>query len=277
VKKVAEDKAEIIICRDNFHGRTVTIVSCSTEHQYRDGFGPFTPGFKVVDFGDAAQLEKAITPNTVAFLVEPIQGEAGILMPSDGYLTHARELCTKNNVLLIVDEIQTGLGRTGKMFAYEHEKNAKPDMIVIGKALGGGVYPVSAVVSSKAVLGVFNPGDHGSTFGGNPLGAAVARTALDVIVNEKLVENSRELGTYLLNELKKIPSPHVQEIRGRGLFIGVEIKKSSGRARPFCEKLMNEGMLAKESHDQVIRLAPPLIIKKDEIDWIVSKMNKVLS
>ncbi|HCM40882.1 MAG: ornithine--oxo-acid transaminase [Bdellovibrionales bacterium GWC1_52_8] len=277
VKKVAEDKAEIIICRDNFHGRTVTIVSCSTEHQYRDGFGPFTPGFKVVDFGDAAQLEKAITPNTVAFLVEPIQGEAGILMPSDGYLTHARELCTKNNVLLIVDEIQTGLGRTGKMFAYEHEKNAKPDMIVIGKALGGGVYPVSAVVSSKAVLGVFNPGDHGSTFGGNPLGAAVARTALDVIVNEKLVENSRELGTYLLNELKKIPSPHVQEIRGRGLFIGVEIKKSSGRARPFCEKLMNEGMLAKETHDQVIRLAPPLIIKKDEIDWIVSKMNKVLS
>jgi len=276
VKKVAEDKAEIIICRNNFHGRTVTIVSCSTEPQYRDGFGPFTPGFKVVDFGDAAQLEKAITPNTVAFLVEPIQGEAGILMPPAGYLTRARQLCSKNNVLLIVDEIQTGLGRTGKMFAYEHEADAKPDMIVIGKALGGGVYPVSAVVSSKAILGVYNPGDHGSTFGGNPLGAAVARTALDVIVNEKLVENSYELGTYLLNELKKIPSPHVQEVRGRGLFIGVEIKHSSGRARPFCEKLMQEGMLAKETHDQVIRLAPPLIIKKDEVNWIIEKMRKVL-
>ena len=276
VKKVAEDKAEIIICRNNFHGRTVTIVSCSTEPQYRDGFGPFTPGFKVVDFGDAAQLEKAIPPNTVAFLVEPIQGEAGILMPPAGYLTRARQLCSKNNVLLIVDEIQTGLGRTGKMFAYEHEADAKPDMIVIGKALGGGVYPVSAVVSSKAILGVYNPGDHGSTFGGNPLGAAVARTALDVIVNEKLVENSYELGTYLLNELKKIPSPHVQEVRGRGLFIGVEIKHSSGRARPFCEKLMQEGMLAKETHDQVIRLAPPLIIKKDEVNWIIEKMRKVL-
>ncbi|OFZ85830.1 MAG: ornithine--oxo-acid transaminase [Bdellovibrionales bacterium RIFOXYD1_FULL_55_31] len=277
VKGVPNDKAEIIVCANNFHGRTVTIVTCSTEHQYRDGFGPFTPGFKVVEFGDASELEKAITPNTVAFLVEPIQGEAGILMPPEGYLTKAREICTKNRVLFIADEIQTGLGRTGKLFAYEHEKNAKPDMLIIGKALGGGVYPVSAVVSSKEVLGVFKPGDHGSTFGGNPLGSAVARTALEVIVDEKLVENSRELGNYLLNQLRGIPSKHVQEVRGRGLFIGVEIKQSSGKARPFCERLMAEGLLAKETHDQVIRLAPPLTIKREDIDWIVERMKKILA
>lgn len=276
-KGVPEDKAEIIICRNNFHGRTVTIVSCSTEPQYRDGFGPFTPGFKVIDYGNFEQLKAAITPNTVAFLYEPIQGEAGILFPPEGFLNQAAELCRKNKVLLLDDEIQTGLGRTGKLFAYQHESNAKPDMLIVGKALGGGVYPVSAVISSKEILGVFNPGDHGSTFGGNPMGSAIANMALDVIVNEKLVENSQEMGTYLLTELRKIPTKHVKEIRGRGLFIGVEIKKESGKARPFCEKLMALGMLAKETHDQVIRLAPPLIIQRKDIDWIIENMRKVLT
>lgn len=277
VKKVQDNKAEIIVCRNNFHGRTVTIVSCSTEEQYRDGFGPYTPGFKIVEYGDAQELEKAFTPNTVAVLLEPIQGEAGILIPPTDYLSKVRELCTKNRALFLCDEIQTGLGRTGKLFAYQHEANAKPDMLIIGKALGGGVYPVSAVVSSKEILGVFNPGDHGSTFGGNPMGSAVARAALDVIVNEKLVDRSRELGEYMIKQLKGISSPHVQEIRGKGLFIGVEIKKSSGKARPFCEKLMNRGILAKETHDQVIRLAPPLIIEKKDIDWIVENVRAILS
>ncbi|OFZ20812.1 MAG: ornithine--oxo-acid transaminase [Bdellovibrionales bacterium GWB1_55_8] len=277
VKKVPDGQAEIIVCRDNFHGRTTTIVGFSTEAQYRDGFGPFTPGFKIVDFGDATQLEKVITPNTVAFIVEPMQGEAGILMPPPGYLTKVRELCTKNRVLFIADEIQTGLGRTGKMFAYQHDANAKPDMLIIGKALGGGVYPVSAVVSSREVLGVFKPGDHGSTFGGNPLGSAVARTALDVLVDEKLAENSREQGGYLLEQLQAISSEHVKEVRGKGLFIGIEIRKTSGKARPFCEKLMKLGVLAKETHDQVIRLAPPLIIKRAEIDWMIANIRKVLT
>ena len=276
VKGVAENQAEIIVCRNNFHGRTVTIVGFSTENQYKDGFGPFTPGFKVVDFGDASQVEKAITKNTVAFIVEPIQGEAGILIPPAGYLSQVRKICSKNKVLMVCDEIQTGLGRTGKLFAFEHEVGAKPDMIIIGKALGGGVYPVSAVVSSKEVLGVFNPGDHGSTFGGNPLASAVAQRSLQVIVEEKLADRSFELGEYFQRQLREIKTTHVKEIRGKGLFIGVEIKESSGKARPFCEKLMNLGVLAKETHDQVIRLAPPLVIKKEEIDWIVEQMRKVL-
>ncbi len=276
VKGVAANQAEIIVCRDNFHGRTISIVSASTEEQYRDGFGPFTPGFKVIDFGNAQQLEAAITPNTVAFLVEPIQGEAGILVPPESYLTEVRKICSKNRVLFILDEIQTGLGRTGKLFAYQHEKNAKPDALILGKALGGGVYPVSAMVASREVLGVFKPGDHGSTFGGNPLGSAVARKALDVILKEKLAENSQELGQYFMKQLRAIASPHVKEIRGRGLFIGIEIKTSSGPARPFCERLMDLGVLAKETHAQTIRLAPPLIIKKKDIDWLVEQIKEVL-
>lgn len=277
IKGVPEGKAEIIVCANNFHGRTITIIGFSTEPQYKDGFGPFTSGFKVVKFGDFAELEKAFNPNTVAFLVEPIQGEAGILVPPDGYLTKARELCTRHHALFIADEIQTGLGRTGKLFAYQHELNAKPDMLVVGKALGGGVYPVSAVVSSREVLGVYKPGDHGSTFGGNPLACAVARKAMEVIENEGLVENSHEMGEYMIRQLKSIKSPHIKEVRGKGLFIGVEIHTSSGKARPFCEKLMNLGVLAKETHDQVIRFAPPLIIKRQDIDWIVDKIKTVMA
>ena len=274
-KRIPPNQAEIIVCAGNFHGRTITVVSFSTEDQYRDGFGPFTPGFKVIDFGDLKQLEKAITPNTVAFLVEPIQGEAGILIPPSGYLTEVRRICTRHNVLMVLDEIQTGLGRTGKLFAYEHDPHAKPDMLVIGKALGGGVYPVSAVTSSKEVLGVFNPGDHGSTFGGNPLASAIAKASLDVIIHEKLSEKSAKLGQYLLEQLQGLNSSHIKEVRGKGLFIGVEVKESSGPARPFCEKLMKLGVLAKETHHQVVRLAPPLIIQKGELDWMMDQMWKV--
>ncbi|MCM2321930.1 MAG: ornithine--oxo-acid transaminase [Oligoflexia bacterium] len=276
VKGVPAEQAEIIVCRDNFHGRTTTVVSFSSEPQYRNGFGPFTPGFKLIDFGNAEQLERAITPNTVAFLVEPIQGEAGILIPPAGYLKKARELCSKNRVLFILDEIQTGLGRTGKLFAYQHEQNAKPDLVVIGKALGGGVYPVSAVVGSREVLGVFKPGDHGSTFGGNPLGAAVAIASMDVIIDEKLAEKSTQQGEYLMGKLRELRSEHVLEVRGRGLMIAVEIKKSSGEARPYCEKLMKLGILAKETHHQTIRLAPPLTIQRSELDLIVEAFKQVL-
>ncbi len=274
-KGVPADRAEIIVCRNNFHGRTTTIVGFSTEPQYQDGFGPFTPGFKVVDFGDTEQLEQAMTSNTVGFLVEPIQGEAGILVPPEGYLVRAREICSRHGALLMCDEIQTGMGRTGKLFAYQHD-GIKPDMVIVGKALGGGVYPVSAVTSSKEIFSVFNPGDHGSTFGGNPLGSAVASKAMDVLLKEKLTEHCAEMGSYLVRQLREIPSPHVKEVRGKGLLIGVEIHESSGKARPFCERLMALGILAKETHDQVIRLAPPLVIQRREVDRVIEAMRSVL-
>ncbi len=276
VKGVEENKAEIIACTNNFAGRTITIISFSTEEQYKDGFGPLTPGFKIVEYGNADDLRNTITANTVAFIVEPIQGEGGVVVPPDGYLKEAYEICKENNVLFIADEIQTGLGRTGKLFAFEHE-GIKPDAITIGKALSGGLYPVSAVLSRKEVLGVFNPGDHGSTFGGNPLGAAVAREALKVLIDENLISKSAELGEYFMDELKKIESPHVKEIRGKGLFIGVELKDEAGGARRFCEALKEKGILAKETHENVIRFAPPLIIKKEEIDWALEHIREVLT
>ncbi len=276
VKGVKENKAEIIACTNNFAGRTITIISFSTEEQYKDGFGPLTPGFKIVEYGNAEDLKNAITENTVAFIVEPIQGEGGVVVPPDGYLKEAYEICKANNVLFIADEIQTGLGRTGKLFAFEHE-GIKPDAITIGKALSGGLYPVSAVLSRKEVLGVFNPGDHGSTFGGNPLGAAVAREALKVLIDEDLINKSDRLGKYFINELKKIDSPHVKEVRGKGLFIGVELKDEADGARRFCEALKEKGILAKETHENVIRFAPPLIIKKEEIDWALEHIREVLT
>ena len=272
VKGIPKDQAQIIVCANNFHGRTTTIVSFSTDEQYRDGFGPLTPGFVVIPFGDAAALEAAITPNTAAFLVEPIQGEAGIVIPPEGFLKKAAALCTANNVLFICDEIQAGLGRTGKLFAHQWE-GVRPDMVIIAKALSGGYYPISAVLADKGVLGVFKPGDHGSTFGGNPLACAVARTALQVLIDEKLIERSAELGEYFLAKLRAITSPVIKEIRGRGLWIGVELTVA---ARPYCERLMQEGMLCKETHDHVIRLAPPLVITRDEIDWAVERLKKVL-
>ncbi|OGS30902.1 MAG: ornithine--oxo-acid transaminase [Elusimicrobia bacterium RIFOXYA2_FULL_53_38] len=272
VKGVAEGKAEIIVCSNNFHGRTISIVSFSTEAQYRDGFGPFTPGFKIVPYGNIEELKAAINPNTVAFLVEPIQGEAGIMVPPAGYLKAASDLCKANRVLFIADEIQTGFGRTGMRFCCEHE-GIKPDMMILGKALGGGVMPISAVVSSKEVLGVFNPGDHGSTFGGNPLSCAVARTALKVLVEEKLVERSAEMGAYFIDKLRSIKGKHITEVRGKGLLIGVELDTA---ARPYCEQLMTMGLLAKETHDHVIRFAPPLIITQKEIDWAFRRIKKVL-
>jgi ornithine--oxo-acid transaminase len=274
-KRVPEGKAEIIVCANNFHGRTVTIVSCSTEEQYRDGFGPFTPGFKVIPFGDAAALEAAITPNTVAFLVEPIQAEAGILMPPDGYLKRVREICTRHNVLLVLDEIQTGLGRTGKMFAYEWE-GIRPDGLTLGKALGGGVVPVSMFLANREVMDVFTPGDHGSTFGGNPLACAVGRAALAVLIDEQLPERAVRLGAVFQQKLVELKSPHVEEVRGRGLLIGVEIRKSSGKARPYCEALKERGLLCKETHESVIRFAPPLVISESEIDWAVERCAEVL-
>jgi ornithine--oxo-acid transaminase len=273
VKGIPKDKAEIIVCASNFHGRTTTIVSFSTDEQYRDGFGPLTPGFVVIPFGDAAALEAAITPNTAAFLVEPIQGEAGIIIPPEGFLTKAAALCKANNVLFVCDEIQAGLGRTGRLFAHQWE-GVRPDMVIIAKALSGGYYPISAVLADKSVLGVFKPGDHGSTFGGNPLACAVARAALQVLIDEKLVERSAELGQYFLAKLQAITSPVIKEIRGRGLWIGVELTVA---ARPYCERLMQEGMLCKETHDHVIRLAPPLVITREEIDWAVERLKKVLA
>lgn len=277
VKGVPQDQAEIIVCENNFHGRTITIISFSTEEQYRDGFGPLTPGFKVIPYGDADALEKAITPNTVAFLVEPIQGEGGIIVPPPGFLKKAQDICRNNNVLFILDEIQTGLGRTGKMFAHQWEEGVKPDGIILGKALSGGMYPISAFVSTEEVMGVFHPGDHGSTFGGNPLAAAIGQAALDVIVEEKLDERARELGDYFMERLRQIPSPHIKEVRGRGLLIGVELRQEAGGARRFCEAMMKEGLLAKETHTHVIRFAPPLVITKEEIDWALEKIHKVLT
>ncbi len=273
VRGIPDGKAEIIVCANNFHGRTVTIISFSTDQQYRDGFGPLTPGFTVIPYGDAKALRQAITPNTCAFLVEPIQGEAGIIIPPDGFLKEAAAICREHRILLMCDEIQSGLGRTGKLFAYMHEENARPDVLIIGKALSGGFYPVSAVLASKEVLGVFNPGDHGSTFGGNPLACAVARTALRVLVEEKLVERSAELGTYFLNRLKTLRSPDLKEVRGRGLWIGIELHST---ARPYCEALKDEGILCKETHDKVLRIAPPLTITREEIDWAFDRIRKVI-
>ncbi len=272
VKGVRRDKAEIIVCANNFHGRTTTIVSFSTDEQYRDGFGPFTPGFVVIPYGDADALERAITPNTAAFLVEPIQGEAGIVIPPDGYLTRVEALCRANDVLFIADEIQSGLGRTGKLFAHQWE-GVRPDMITIAKALSGGYYPISAVLARREVLGVFNPGDHGSTFGGNPLACAVARAALQVLVDEHLVERSAELGEYFLGRLRTLTSPAIKEVRGRGLWIGLELH---GPARPYCERLKEQGVLCKETHDHVIRFAPPLVITREEIDWAFERIQRVI-
>jgi ornithine--oxo-acid transaminase len=276
VKQVPEGQAEIIVCANNFHGRTLTIVGFSTEEQYRQGYAPFTPGFKIIPFGDSEALEQAITPNTVGFLVEPIQGEGGVIVPPMGFLKDARRICDEHNVILILDEIQTGLGRTGKLFAEEHE-GIESDLTIIGKALSGGFYPISAVLSNKEVLGIFKPGDHGSTFGGNPLACAVAREALKVLVEEKLIENSAELGAYLMDRLREIPSPHIKEIRGRGLMIGVELHPKSGGARRFCEALQTKGLLCKETHEHVLRIAPPLIIQKPEIDWALERIADVLS
>lgn len=271
-KGIPEDMAEIIVCANNFHGRTVTAISFSTEKQYRRGFGPFTPGFKVIPFGDAQALRAAITLNTCAFLVEPIQGEAGIMIPPAGFLKQAADICDRQRVLLMADEIQSGLGRTGKLFAYMHE-GITPDVLIIGKALAGGFYPVSAVLASNDILGVLKPGDHGSTFGGNPLGCAVARAALKVLVEEKMVERSAENGEYFLNKLKSIRSPKLKEVRGRGLWIGVEMTEA---ARPYCEALKGEGVLCKETHERVIRIAPPLVITREEIDWAFERIKKVI-
>ena len=271
-KGIPDGKAEIVACEGNFHGRTITVVSFSTEQQYRQGFGPFTPGFKVIPYGDAAALRRAITPETCAFLVEPIQGEAGIIVPPEGYLKACYEICRENNILLILDEIQSGLGRCGKLFAYMYE-DVQPDVLIIGKALSGGYYPVSAVLSSAEILGVFKPGDHGSTFGGNPLACAVARTALRVLKEETLIERSEELGKYFIQRLKNLRSSFVREVRGRGLWIGIELNRP---ARPYCEALMKEGILCKETHERVIRVAPPLVITREEIDWAMERFARVL-
>jgi ornithine--oxo-acid transaminase len=275
VKGVPEDHAHIIACQGNFHGRTITLISFSPREEYRDGFGPFTPGFELIPYGDAAALEAAITPHTVAFLVEPIQGEGGVVAPPEGYLRQAREICDRHNVLLITDEIQSGLGRTGKLLAAEHE-GVRADMVTIGKALSGGMYPVSAVLADREVLSLFAPGDHGSTYGGNPLACAVAREALRVLVEENLIERAAELGEYLMARLHEIESPHIKQIRGKGLWVGIVLKAEAGGARRFCEALMKEGLLCKETHWNVIRLAPPLVIDKEEIDWALERLDKVL-
>lgn len=273
-KGIPEDQAEIIVCSDNFHGRTITIISFSTEPLYRKNFGPFTPGFVTVPFGNERDLEEAITPNTAAFLVEPIQAEAGILIPPKGYLKRAKEICEDNNVLFIADEIQTGLGRTGKLFACDHE-NVKPDVLIVGKALGGGGYAISAVLSDREVLGLFTPGSHGSTFGGNPLASAVAREALKVLQEEELVERAAGQGNYFLAKLKTIRSHHIKEVKGIGLLIGIELEPEAGGARRFCEALKTEGLLCKETHDNVIRFSPPLVIKQKDLLWAFKKIKKV--
>ena len=276
VKGVPRDKAEIIVCENNFHGRTITLVGFSTEEHYREGFGPFTPGFKIVPFGDIEALQAAITPNTVGFLLEPIQGEAGIIIPPAGYLKKAKAVCEKNHVVFILDEIQTGLGRTGKLLAEQHD-GIEADITLVGKALSGGFYPISAVLSNTEVLGVLRPGEHGSTFGGNPLACAVARTALKVLIEESMIENAARMGAYFLGELKKIKSPHIKEVRGRGLMIGVELFPEAGGARAYCERLMSHGVLCKETHDDIIRFAPPLVIKKDEIDWALERIKALFA
>ncbi|MGB2956379.1 MAG: ornithine--oxo-acid transaminase [Anaerolineales bacterium] len=276
VKGVPDGKAEIITCDGNFHGRTVTVISFSSEEQYREGFGPYTPGFVNIPYGDIEALRSAINSNTVAFLVEPIQGEGGILVPSEGYLKAAHDLCAEQNVLLTTDEIQTGLGRTGKLFASDHE-DVRPDLMILGKALSGGAYPISVVLSSAEILGVFNPGDHGSTYGGNPLGCAVAQTALEVLVEEKMIENSAQLGDYFQDKLRSISSPHIKEVRGKGLLVGLELKPEAGGGRRFCEALQVKGVLAKTAHTNVIRFAPPLIITKEDLDWALEIIEEVLT
>ncbi len=275
-KGLGQNDPEIIVAANNFHGRTVTIVSFSTDEQYRRDFGPLTPGFKVAPFGDAAALKAAITPKTVAFLVEPIQAEAGILMPPAGYFAQVREICSQAGILLMLDEIQTGMGRTGKMFAFEHE-GIRPDVLILGKALGGGVMPISVVCACGEILGLYKPGDHGSTFGGNPLACAVARAAMKTLREEGLVERSARMGEYLMGKLKTLKGGHIKEIRGRGLLVGIELHPSSGGARRFCEALMSRGVLCKETHEHVIRLAPPLVISEREIDWAFARIKKVLS
>ncbi len=275
VKGVPRDKAEIIGCDGNFHGRTIAAVAMSDEPQYQDGFGPFPPGFLNVEYGDIAALEAAINENTAAFIVEPIQGEGGIVMPPPGYLKAAAKLCKDNNVLLIADEIQTGLGRTGKLLACDHE-GIKPDALILGKALGGGILPVSMFLARREVMDVFTPGDHGSTFGGNPLGAAVGLEALNILVDEDLAANSAKMGEYLIEQLRTIDCPLVQEVRGKGLFVGVEIDPAYASARDVCKALMKRGLLSKETHNTVVRLAPPLIISKAEIDWAVTQIREVL-
>jgi ornithine--oxo-acid transaminase len=276
VKGVPKHQAEIIVCENNFHGRTIAIIGFSTEEQFREGFGPFAPGFKIVPFGDARAIEEAITSNTIGVLIEPIQGEAGVIVPPDGYLKKVRDVCQKHDIMLILDEIQTGLGRTGKLLAEEHE-HIEADVTVIGKALSGGFYPISAVLSNKEVLGVFMPGDHGSTFGGNPLACAIARTALNVLVEEDLIENARQIGDYFISQLKTIQSPFIKEVRGKGLLVGVELLPEAGGARPFCERLMQKGLLCKETHEHVIRFAPPLVITRQEIDWALERIEPVLT
>jgi len=276
VKRIPRHQAEIIVCAGNFHGRTITEISFSSDPFYRDDFGPFTPGFVSVSYGDAEAINQAITQNTAAVLVEPIQGEGGVIVPPAGYLKRVSDICKAKNVLLIADEIQTGLGRTGKLLAAQHE-NVRPDMTIIGKALAGGFYPVSAVLADKPLLGLFQPGEHGSTFGGNPLAAATARAALGVIVEEKLIQRAAEMGEYFIEQLTEIPSPHVKEVRGKGLLIGVELKKSAGGARRFCEGLLKKGILAKETHVDTIRFAPPLVIDKATIDWALPSIREVLN
>lgn len=276
VKGVPPDQAEIIVCTNNFHGRTITIVGFSSEEKSREGFGPFTPGFKTIPFGNAEALAETITPNTVGFLVEPIQGEAGVIIPPEGYLREAKSICEEHNIVLITDEIQTGLGRTGKLLAEEHD-GIESDITLIGKALSGGFYPISAVLSNTEVLGVLRPGEHGSTFGGNPLACAVARTAIKVLIDENMIENAAVTGEYFQSGLLEIKSPYVKEVRGKGLLIGVELLPEAGGARRFCEKLMTEGLLCKETHENTIRFAPPLVITKEEIDWALERIEPVLT
>ena len=275
VKGVEHDKAEIIACKGNFHGRTITIVAMSDEPQYQSGFGPFPAGFRLVDYGNIDSLEEAINENTAAFLVEPIQGEGGIIVPPRGYLKAAAELCRKHNVLLLADEIQTGLGRTGKLLAVEHE-NVHPDGLILGKALGGGILPVSMFLSRRDVMSVFTPGDHGSTFGGNPLAAAVGLEALNILIEDELPARSAEMGEYLIGELRSMDTPLIHEVRGRGLFVGIEVDSALCSAREICEMLMERGLLSKETHETVVRLAPPLIISKTEIDWAIAQVRDVL-
>ncbi|HZX23064.1 MAG TPA: ornithine--oxo-acid transaminase [Woeseiaceae bacterium] len=276
VKGVERDKAEIIACRNNFHGRTITIVGMSSEESYREGFGPFPPGFRLIDFGDAEALEASITPNTAAFLVEPMQGEGGIVIPPPGYLAACREICRRHNVLLICDEIQTGLGRTGRFLASEHD-DVVPDGLILGKALGGGILPVSMFLARRDIMDVFRPGDHGSTFGGNPLAAAVALEALNIIVEEDLPARSEAMGAFLLEELRRIDSPLVRDVRGRGLFVGLEIDPDKGSARDVVERLMRKGVLSKETHETVVRLAPPLSISREQLQWALARIAEVLA
>ena len=275
VKGVADDQAEIIACHGNFHGRTIAIVGMSSELQYRQGFGPFPAGLELIPFGDADALEKAITPNTAAFLVEPIQGEGGIVIPPEGYLARCREICRRNDVLLICDEVQTGLGRTGKLFAFQHD-GISPDGLILGKALGGGILPVSMFLARREVMDVFRPGDHGSTFGGNPLAAAIGLEALQILVEEDLAAGSAEKGAWLLERLRRIKSSLIREVRGRGLFIGIEMEPSRASAREVCERLMKRGLLSKETHETVVRLAPPLAVDRQALAWAADQIESVL-